>query len=51
MRYSESRICLSVTSLGGEDEGFRLVYITEKTAHQHGQNVTFRLLAAAWSFR
>ena len=32
------------------NEGSRMVYITEKFAHQHAQNTTFRLFAAASLF-
>ena len=33
------------------NEGSRIVYITEKAAHQHAQNTTFGLFAAASLFR
>ena len=38
-----------MTSLRGS-EGSRIVYITEKAVHQHAQNITFGLFAAAWLF-
>ena len=32
-------------------EGSRVIHITEKAAHQHAQNLTFGLFAAAWLLR
>ena len=43
---------LSVMSLGAKtNQGSHIVYITEKAAHQHAQNVTYGLVVAACLFR
>ena len=33
------------------NEGFRIIYITEKAEHQHAQNVTCWLFPAIWLIR
>ena len=59
MRYSEDLDIPGVSNLASvwhhwetkTNEGSGIIYITEKAAHQHTQNITFRLFAAAWLFR
>ena len=59
MRYSEDLAIPGVWNLPSvgrhketkTNEGSRIVYITEKAAHQHAHNVTFGLFAAVWLFR